>query len=366
MTFDTFILIVFILVSLLILGVLVLLIRQIKKDGRLPPEKLTTLAAVLFLPVIIIIALVFKGLMDWRSEITFEKKRIEVEQFVVTAYKPLAESQQLLLTSLSKMSSLLRETEELETAFPSHFQLIQKVDKQRRLAQLALYKIHKESDKEIRHAWISHKTMDSSDVLAKFSKQAVQLDSSIKNAMKENEAQLYGTQDDLIRDLDAARKLLDSIRRPEKSKKQKLKNIETLNSIKHFSDRTKDTLINFLGRIDTRLKDEIETLQELIRISGQQMAKVRSYLLKNQDLEQPLSKVISDWKDLEQSSKSHLHQILFAAESEYIALTLGVKENDPAVKAMHKSLKIILPKVVGIALKKRDRINQSYSFKRAN
>lgn len=345
---------------------LVLLIRQIKKDGRLPAEKLTTLAAILFLPVIIIIALVFKGLMDWRSEIEFEKNRVEVEQFVTSAYEPLAESQQLILTSLSKMGSLLRETEELEIAFPSHFQLIQKVDKQRRLAQSSLYKIHKESDKEVRHAWISHKTMDSSDVLAKFSKQAVQLDSSIRNAMKKNQAQLYGTQDDLIRDLDAARKLLDSIRRPAKSEKQKLKNIETQNSIKYFSDRTKDTLINFLGRIDQRLQNEIETLQEVIRLSGQQMAKVRSYLLKNQDLEQPLSKVIADWKDLEQSSKAHLHQILYAAESEYIALTLRLKENNPAVKAMHKSLQVNLPYVVGIALKKRNRINQSYSFKRAN
>ncbi len=363
MTVANFIFIVFLIVSLLVFVVLVLLIRQIKKDGRLPAEKMPTLVMVLFLPAIVIYALVFKGIVDWKSEIEFEKNHIEIENFVIGAYEPLADSQRELLITLKEMQTLLIEIEALEIAFPSHANLVQKVKEEWYASRSGLYKVYQEADREIRHAWISHKTMDSSDVLAKFSKQAVQLNSNIKNAKKDYQAQLHAVQASLVRNIDAARQLLDTNRNPPKSKKQKAKNTATLKQIKHFSDRTKLQLIDFLARIDSRLAEEFETLPELIRLSGQQAAKVRSYLLDNQDLEIPLEKVITDWNDLEKNSTTRMSQILYAVEAEYVALKLGLSQSNPAVKAMHKSLLVNLPAIVGQAFKERKSIDQSYNFK---
>ncbi len=336
--------------------------RQIKKDGRLPQDKMTTLAAVLFLPALLIFALTFKAISNWRSDIQLQKNHVELESFVNSAYKPLSKTQQRLKITLQDMQVLLRDIEQLETDFPSHANLIQSIKKQWTDSHNILFKVYENTDREVRHAWISHKTMDSRDVLAKFSKQAVTLNSNIIKAKKEYRAQLISAQDGLVKNLDAARQLLNSIRKPPKSKKQKLKNAETVKRIRHFDDRTKSLLVDFLGRIDERLRNEIETLSELIRLSGQQRARVRTFLLDNQDLEKPLTKVISDWKILEQNSFSRMNQILFAAEAEYIALKLGLSEKSPAIKAMHKSFLVNLPAIVGKAQKERKSIDQSYSF----
>lgn len=363
MTFANFIFILFFIISFAVFVVLVLLMRQIKKDGRLPTEKMTTLAAVLFLPALLIFALVFKGVSNWRSGIQFENNRIEVETFVNSAYPPLVDSQQRLLITLKGMQVLLSDIEALEIEFPSHSKLIQTIKQRWLTSQNILYKVYENTDREIRHAWISHKTMDSRDVLAKFSKQAVKLNVNIIDAKKEYRSQLLGAQGGIVKNLDAARQLLDSIRKPPKSKKQKAKNTETLKNIRHFDDRTKTKLIDFLGRIDGRLRQEVEALSELIRLSGQQIARVRAFLLNNQDLEKPLTKVITDWKMLEQNSFDRMNQILFATEAEFIALKLGLSQNSPAIKAMHKSLLVNLPAIVGKAQKERKSIDQSYSFK---
>jgi len=338
--------------------------RQIKKDGRLPSEKMTTLAAVLFLPALLIFALAFKGISSWRSDIQFEKDHAEVESFVKKAYLPLATSQQRLLLTLQEMQALLADTHALEMQFPSHADLVQSIKKEWQTSQNGLYTVYEDTDREVRHAWIAHKTMDSRDVLAKFSKQAVHLDSNIKNAKKTYRLQLHGVQDGLVRNVDAARRLLDANRKPPKSKKQKVANVETLKKIRHFDDRNKAILIEFLGRIDGGLRQEVEALDELIRLSGQQMAKVRAFLLDNQDLEKPLTIIISNWKDLEQESFAKMNQILYAAEAEYVALKLGLSQDNPAVNAMHKSLLVNLPAIVGQAFKKRKSIDQSYNFKK--
>lgn len=336
--------------------------RQIKKDGRLPPDKMTTLAAVLFLPALLIFALTFKVISNWRSDIQLQKNQVELTKFVNGAYKPLSDSQQRLKITLQDMQVLLRNIEQLEAEFPSHAELIQSIKKQWTSSHNILFKVYENTDRDVRRAWISHKTMDSRDVLAKFSKQAVKLNSNIIKAKKEYRAQLVSAQDDLVKNLDASRKLLNSIRKPPKSKKQKIKNTETLKKIRHFDDRTKALLVDFLGRIDSRLRNEVETLDELIRLSGQQRARVRTFLLDNQDLEKPLTKVISDWEMLEKNSFSRMNQILFAAEAEYAALKLGLSENSPAIKAMHKSFLVNLPAIVGKAQKERRSIDQSYSF----
>ena len=73
--------------------------------------------------------------------------------------------------------------------------------------------------------------------------------------------------------------------------------------------------------------------------------------------------MINDWKALEANSFARMNQILFATEAEYIALKLGLSQNSPTIKAMHKSLLVNLPAIVGKAQKERKSIDQSYNFK---
>jgi len=101
-----------------------MLMRQIKQDGSLPPEKMTKLAAILFIPAVIVFALVSKGITGWRADIQSEKERVEIENFVKGVYKPLASSQRSLLLSFSEMSKALKETEKLELNHPNHADLI--------------------------------------------------------------------------------------------------------------------------------------------------------------------------------------------------------------------------------------------------
>lgn len=363
MAFANFILVVFLVISLLVFVVLVMLLRQIKKDGRLPADKLTTLGAILFIPTILIFALVSKSISNWRSDIQTEKERVEITQFVNGVYKPLAFSQESLLRSFAEMRSLLQKTGALEREYPNHARLISSVTKQWSEAQSVLYDAYNNTDKEIRRAWISYNTMDQQDVLSKFSKQAVHLETDIKKAEKSYQRKVHSVQDKIIKNVDNARRLLDSNRKLPKSKKRKLLNKTTLENIDSFNDATVSSLVTFLGSIDRRLQEDVESLKKLISIAGQQSEIIRAHLIKNQDLEKPLKIIINDWEKLEADSQLQFKQILYAVEAEYIAKKLGLSKKSPAIKAMHKSLLLNIPSIVGKVIKKRNRIDQSYKIK---
>lgn len=363
MAFANFILVVFLVVSLLVFVVLVLLLRQIKKDGRLPADKLTTLGAILFIPAILICALLFKSISNWRSDIQTEKERVEISQFVSRVYQPLAVSQESLVYSFAEMRSLLQQTQALEREYPNHAGLISSVTKQWNEGQSVLYDAYNNTDKEIRRAWISYSTMDQQDVLSKFSKQAVHLETDIKKAEKSYQRKVHSVQDEIIKNIDNARRLLDSNRKLPKSKKRKLLNKTTQENIHSFHDATVSSLVLFLGSIDGRLKEDAQTLKKLISIAGQQSEIIRAHLIKNQDLEKPLKIIINDWKALETDSQLRFKQILYAVEAEYIAKKLGLAKKSPAIKAMHKSLFLNIPSIVGKVIKQRNRIDQSYKIK---
>lgn len=343
--------------------VLVLLIRQIRKDGTLPDEKMNTLVGVLFIPAIIIFALIFKGVSDWREDLKLEQNRIEISNFVTRIYEPLADTQQTLLESFVDMRALLRGIDELNEAHPNHRDMILSIKDEWGAAQLNLYNTFNDTDKEVRRAWIAHKTMDQEDVLAKFSKQAVFLEESLKKAEKEYDLAINSSHDKIINSLDRARKLLDANRKPPK-KKQRAKNKELIDNMQSFNDRTTAELIAYIGSIDPRLEVEIETLQELIRLSGQQVSVLRNHLTKNEDLEKPLTIVINRWIDLENKNRRQLKQVLYSIESEYVARKLGLTAKSPALAAMHKSLRVNIPAMVGSALTERKSIDQSYKVRR--
>ena len=338
--------------------------RQIKKDGRLPQDKMTTLAAILFIPAIIIFALVYKGLSGWRADIQHQKETVEREQFVRSIYTPLAESQTSLISEFSKMRKRLQDANNLQIRHPNHAVLIQKISKQWREGQRSLYSVYDETDKEVRLAWIAHNRLDQQDVLTKFAKKAVLLEEKIKKAEHDFQLSVVNAQSDLVRGLDSARLLLSSFRSPPKSKKQRILNQELKEKIRSFSDRTKSELLVFLATIDPRLKAEMESFQKLIQIAAQKSVVLDEHLIKNPDLEKPLSVIINKWKALEQASQEYLKYILYAVEADYVADQLDLPRNKPAIQAMHKSLRLNIPAIVGKGLKQRKVIDQSYNINR--
>lgn len=335
--------------------------KQIKKQGRLPQDKMTTLAALLFIPAIIIFALLFKSISNLRTDISKEQSRIEIESFIASVYEPLATSRTELRNNLVEMQTLIQKVESMELAHPNHVELIRMVRKQWALGHNSLYEAYTETDKEVRRAWIAHNTMDRQDVLVKFSKQAVQIENQIKKAKSDYQAHLYSVQGEMVKMLDRARKLLDSTRITPKSKRQIEINQALRDSIRPLGSGMSAKLLSFIGTLDTRLEEDMNVIHELIRIAGQQSAVIRDHLYKNRDLEQPLTKIISDWKSLEDKSNESLQQIYYAIEAEYVVRRLGLSANSPAIKAMHKTLLRTIPEIKGEGLSEKKKIDQSYT-----
>jgi hypothetical protein len=167
----------------------------------------------------------------------------------------------------------------------------------------------------------------------------------------------------MVRGLDQARRLLDSHQKPARTKKRRLENKKTSESIQPFSPTLSTELIGYLSLIDEQLQTYIDTLQQLIRHAEQQILVLNNHLHKNRDLQLPLTKAISDWQQFEKLSKQQLQQVLFAIEAELVARKLGLSGNSPAVYAMHKSILKGIPAIVSKAQKRRIAIDQSYNIK---
>lgn len=362
MTFANFIFVIFILFSIGVFVFLALLMRQVKLQRRLPQEKITTLAALLFIPAIIIFALVFKSISNWRSDINKEQDRIEIESFIASVYEPLATSRKELRKNLLEMQTLIKEVESLEIAHPNHFDLIRIVRQQWSLGRESLYKAYIETDKEVRRAWIAHNTMDKQDVLVKFSKQAVQIETQIQKAQADYQTHLYSVQGEMVKMLDRARKLLDANRKRPKSKQQLAANQALRKKIRPLNSGMTSKLLNFVGTLEPRLSKDVQILHELVRVAGQQSAVIRDHLYKNRDLEQPLTKIINDWKVLENKSNDGLQEIYYAIEAEYVVRRLGLSADNPAIKAMNQILVRTIPVIKGEGLKQKKKIDQSYSI----
>lgn len=373
--FANVVFIAFLLISAIVFGFLVLLVRQIKKDGQLSQEKLTRLSAFLFMPFILIFALVFYGLSSWRADLKYQQSRVEVEKFVNRVYPPLAESQQSLLQSISHMRKLQESIEPLRDEHINHAGLLDKIATEWRDSQQTLYTLYAETDKEIRHAWISYKTMDQQDVLDKFNTKAVKLNDKITKLDRDYQVGVRGAKDELIKSIDAARRLLEDKKRRTKQKKKKSKakskkQIKGKNKdnqepivIVNFTERTTAKLLAFLSRLDDALADEVLRLEEDIRIARQRHEEVRLYLKDNPDLQLPLSKVMNGWQQLQRTNHQYKNQILYALEAEYLARKLGLSKNDPSVSAMHKTLQSKIPSIVRKARMQRVALERSYSIK---
>ena len=220
-----------------------MLMRQIKRQGRLPAQKRTILGAILFIPSIILFSFVLKQIIDWRTDIEVQRERAELNTFVRSVYKPLLQSQNAILAEERRMGKLLQKVNHLSQEHPNHAQLINQIIQKWLLGLKEYHLSYKKTDKEIRRAWISYNTLDQKDVLKKFEKQAVRSDLENKKAEKKYRRTIYNIQDELIKSLDTARKLLDANRRPPRSKKQKALVLAIRQSIIPFNDRLMIKLI---------------------------------------------------------------------------------------------------------------------------
>jgi len=353
---------IFLLISTAVFLFLVLLIRQIRSDGRLSKEKLTNLTGILFVPLLIVFALFFKGISNWRNDIQEEQNIIEIENFVNDVYQPLADSHSDLRDQLIEIQTVMNKIEELSLSHPNQMNLIQSVSKQWSLAHASLYEVYSGADKEIRRAWIAHSTMDRQDVLFKFSKQAVKIHSQIQFVQKDYENYLFDIKDEMIKALDQARKLLEEKLAPIKSKKQLALNESLRKTIGPISSQINDELLKYITYLDNSLAEDFNAVHEIIRVAAQQSSLTQDLLFKNPDLVQPLTIVINDWNNLERSANESVDQINYAIESEYIVRQLGLPIDDPAIKAMHQILIKVIPLVRTETYKQKDVIDHSYSI----
>ncbi len=354
--------ILFLLLSFVIFGFLALLVRQIRRDGQLPEHKLKQLTALLFIPAILVFGLVFYGLSSWRTEIKAQQTRAEITQFVTRVYKPLADSQASLLQSAQDMRLWLDAIKRLRGEFPNHQALIMQIETEWLASQKKLFKLYADTDREIRHAWISYKTLNQQDVFDKFYTKAVHLNNTITKVNRDNQLNIRGVQDELVKSIDEARQLLKPGRKNKRRKKSK-KTDNTKLAIGGFNETTITTLLSYLASLDEGLALDIRRLQGNIRLARQRHEEVLLYLEDNPDLRQPLEKVLQGWKILQNNNQTDLNKILYALEARYIARKLGLPKNNPAMKAMRKQFKIRIPAIVEKAQKQREELERSYNIK---
>lgn len=336
--------------------------QKIKADGLLPAKKRNTLSAILFIPAFIIFIFIFKLIADWRNDLIYEQDQLAQNRFVIDNYEPLLLSQIKIKNEKIRMQRILQEVADMGQEHSNHQKLIFNVVNKWGVGLQELWNTYTDTSKQIRYYWLLSKTNEGHNVRETFSNGAIELEKNNNKAEKKYQKIIYSIKDDLIKSIDNARKLLASTRRPSKNKKRKLKNQLLRESIQPFKDATVSKLVNFVGTIDGRLKERIEKLQDLIRVSGQQSILIRNYLHNNPDLEIPLTITINNWIVLENNSRDKLNQILYAIEAEYIAQRLDLSSRDPSIRGMHKSLKNNIPQIVGKALKQKKNIDQSYNI----
>lgn len=339
-----------------------MLIRQIKKDGRLPDKKRITLAVILFVPTLLVFGLVFKQISDWRIDIQSKQEQHELDKFVAFIYEPLLYSQRGIEDERIRMQGLFQDAESMALEYPNHQKLIASVANKWFVGLQELWRNYIEINKEIRFYWILSRTNEGQNVKSKFSKRAISLTANNKKANKKYRKIIFSIRDDLVKSLDEARILLNSNYRPARRKRDRERNKFIRDNILPFSDATTAKLIDFIKGIDQRLAAEVKKLQELIRKSGQQSVKIQNYIQSNSDLAVPLTITINNWVKLENQSRAKLDQILYAIEAEYLAFYLELPRSDAAIKGMNKSLRRNIPSIVGKALKQYKNIDQSYNI----
>lgn len=366
--FANVVLIAFLLVSAVVFSFLVLLIRQIRRNGSLPAEKLSTLTALLFIPALLVFALILYGLTNWRSDLREEKNRQEIEQFVRSVYAPLADSQHALKETITSMRESLNRFDQYHQNHPNHADLLNHVEKewQRRFDELQ--QLHQATDKDIRHAWILYRTMNRQDVHDKFHTRAVQQNDKIRKVEQSYYSSVRGIQGMLLESLTRAQKVLtgkiavvsktDAI----KSQSGKRQQAKHALQIHDFNESVSTQLLDRLAQVNPELSKAVEQIRKEVLIARQKRAEVALFLDDNPDLEQPLNQVLLNWRERELANQEALNRILYALEADYLALALGLPPSHSALQKLHAALADTIPQMLQQAQSLRAVLERSYTI----
>ncbi|HIO92518.1 MAG TPA: hypothetical protein EYG68_06705 [Leucothrix mucor] len=343
---------IFIILSLALLVGWYLLVKKIRAKTKLSSEQLFLLSMALLFVVILIIWRGSNSIEGWDNGPSLELDE-KIYSFTLDVYKPLVFSRDRVVDEIRDMNTLLDDIDDLIDDHPRHANMLLKAKETWSGGIYQLKKLQKSVDKEVRHAWIAHDTMNQKTVDAKFAKQAVKLDKRINIELKKFRKLILNVHEMIRKDLSATQKQL--VKGKPKTKQQKGNR-----NIPSFSTDTSEKLLVFSESIDSAVHTDLLSLINEISITEQRQEKVRNHLDDNQDLSEPLIKVIDYWKEAELKNREYFDQILYALESVLLGRKLGLHKGDYGIVSMNKTLKKQIPAILKKVQRKRDSIEKSY------
>ncbi|MCK5901640.1 MAG: hypothetical protein KAG28_00710 [Cocleimonas sp.] len=342
---------IFILLSLLLLVAWYFLVKKFRSKSKLPSEQFFLLAMGLLFSTFY---LIYRGSTyvnnqeyTTASPVMSEK----IQAFTLDVYKPLVLSRNKVTNEINSMNVLLDDIDSLVDEHPRHSALLLDVQKIWRKGVVDLQKLDKVIEKEVRHAWIAHDTMNQKTVDAKFSREAVLLDKRIKKGLKRFRKLIIDVHEMLRKDMATIQRKLG---------KGSPKNKEHSRNITTFNTATSEKLLTFSESLTPEIHVGVVKLLKEISLTEQRQEKVKNYLENNTDLAEPLIAVINEWRKAEKQNRFYFDQILLALESTFLGRKLGIHKNDYAMTSMKKTLQKKIPNILTKAQIQRDKIDNSY------
>ena len=342
--------ILFIILSITLLIAWFFLVKRIRSKTQLASEQLFLLAMTLLIVV---------GMSIWKlgSYLGNGKSSSgpviseELQQFTARAYQPLVFTRQTLASEIKDMNTLLYDIDDLVDDHPHHANLLLEIKRiwSRGVYQLKI--LDKEVDQEIRRAWIAHDTKNTGLIDSQFAREAVKIDKHIKQELKTFRNLILKVHDLLHKDIGAIQKTIG---------KQENKKQEPFRNTRAFSNKTTKKLLIFLKQQDEDLHAEFIRLIDEINISEQRQEQVTHHLENNDDLAEPLIKVIHSWRAIEKENRYYYEQLLYALEATLLGRNLGLNKNDYAIVSMRKTLNKQIPAIVKKRNEKRNTLENSY------
>ncbi len=343
---------IFIIFSLILLFGWYLLVKKIRSKTNLSTELLFLVSMVLLVITLLFIWHGSNVMGGWKKGSSLEQDE-KIQGFTLSVYKPLVFSRDKVVAEIKDMNVLLEDVDDLIDEHPRHADLLLKIKNIWSSGVYQLKKLQRSVDKEVRHAWIAHDTMNKKTVDAKFARQAVKLDKRLNVGLKKFRKLILDVHEMIRKDLSNTQKQLV------KGKgviKKSLHNRNTPN----FSEDTTETLLKYSETINPAVHEGLLKIIDEISIAEQRQEKVRLHLEDNRDLSDPLIKVIDYWKAAELKNRKYFDQLLYALESSLLGRKLGLHDKDYGIVSMNKTLKKQIPIIVKKIQRKRNSIDNSY------
>lgn len=275
----------------------------------------------------------------------------EIHDFTLKVYKPLTASLEQVDSEINTMKVLLEDIDDLIDEHPRHSIMLSHAKKTWQEGAYTLRKKQKLIQKDIRRAWIAHDTKNQQTVDIKFSREAVKLDKRINLDLKQFRELILNVHAMIRKDLSYSQKRLGR-KNPQEN--------EVAPRINTYTTEITGKLLAFSKTINPAIHQGMEQLLDEIAITKQRQEKNREHLEDNNDLSEPLIKVIDYWKEAERQNRDYFDQFLYALESALLGRKLGLKNKDYGITSMNKALKKQIPLILKRVQNKRNKIDNSY------